>query len=97
VLSHASLEDVSRALRLWYRHDMPTVLRGDGLRVVVYPNDHPPAHVHVLGPGWAVVINLIGPEVRETINCSDRDVRRAMQLVARHRDAIMEAWRRIHD
>jgi hypothetical protein len=29
---------------------MPTVLRVGGLRVVIYPNDHPPAHVHVLGP-----------------------------------------------
>jgi hypothetical protein len=35
---------------------MPTVLRIGGLRVVIYPNDHPPAHVHVLGPGWLVVI-----------------------------------------
>src|SRR3546814_10225859 len=25
---------------------MPTVLRIDGLRVVIYPNDHRPAHVH---------------------------------------------------
>jgi hypothetical protein len=39
---------------------MPTVLRIGGLRVVIYPNDHPPAHVHVLGPGWLVVINLFG-------------------------------------
>jgi hypothetical protein len=37
---------------------MPTVLRTAGLRVVIYPNDHPPAHVYVLGPGWLVVINL---------------------------------------
>lgn len=28
---------------------MPTVLRIDGLRVVIYPNDHRPAHVHVIG------------------------------------------------
>jgi hypothetical protein len=39
---------------------MPTVLRVGGLRVVIYPNDHPPAHVHVLGPGWLVVIHLFG-------------------------------------
>jgi len=30
---------------------VPTILRIDGWRVVVYPNDHPPAHVHVIGPG----------------------------------------------
>lgn len=30
---------------------MPTVDVIDGLRVVVYPNDHRPAHVHVIGKG----------------------------------------------
>jgi hypothetical protein len=75
---------------------MPTVLRSGGLRVVIYPNDHSPAHVHVVGPGWVVVINLIGPEVREVINCSEREARRASQLIADHRDELMEEWRRIH-
>ena len=28
---------------------MPTILRLAGLRVVIYPNDHRPAHVHVIG------------------------------------------------
>jgi hypothetical protein len=59
---------------------MPTVLRIGGLRVVIYLNDHPPAHVHVLGPGWLIVINLIGPTIREAINCSE----------------LMDAWRRFH-
>ena len=75
---------------------MPTVLRIDGLRVVIYPNDHPPAHVHVLGPGWVVVINLTAPEVRETIGCDEREARRVLRLVASHREALMDAWRRFH-
>jgi len=41
----------------------------DGLRVVVYPNDHRPAHVHVIGRGCEAVFNLncpAGPvELRE--------------------------------
>jgi len=28
---------------------MVTVFRGNGLRVVIFINDHPPAHVHVFG------------------------------------------------
>ena len=48
---------------------MPTVLRLYGLRVVVYPNDHSPAHVHVLGNGCEAVFNLRcpggPPELRE--------------------------------
>ncbi len=30
---------------------MPSVSRINGLRVVIYPNDHKPAHVHVIGSG----------------------------------------------
>jgi hypothetical protein len=75
---------------------MPAVLRSGALRVVIYPNDHPPAHVHVLGPGWVVVIDLIEPEVREVINSNEREVRLVLRLVTEHREELMAAWRRIH-
>jgi len=75
---------------------MLMILRADGLRVVVYPNDHPPAHVHVLGPAWVLVINLLGPEVREAIGCDEREAGRVLRLVAGHREAVIDAWRRFH-
>ena len=76
---------------------MPTVLRVGGLRFVIYPNDHPPAHVHIIGPGWGVVVNLRGQVVREVIGpCSERDARRALDLAREHRAALLKAWRRIH-
>jgi hypothetical protein len=37
---------------------MPTVLRIGALRVAVYPNDHRPAHVHVIGNGHEAVFIL---------------------------------------
>lgn len=75
---------------------MPTVLRIEGLRVVIYPNDHPPAHVHVIGPGWVVVVNLHGPDVREAIGCNEPEARRVLRLIADHQVTLMEAWRRYH-
>ncbi|MBV9747920.1 MAG: DUF4160 domain-containing protein [Acetobacteraceae bacterium] len=80
---------------------MPTVLRHAGWRVAIYPNDHPPAHVHVIGPGWVVVVNLLGaagePAVREVIgDCNEPAARRVLRLVAGHRTALLEAWRRYH-
>ena len=76
---------------------MPTVLRVGGLRFVVYPNDHLPAHVHVLGPGWIVVVNLQGPKVREVVGpCARRDARRVLDLAVEHRAVLLEAWRRFH-
>ncbi len=75
---------------------MPTVLRIHGLRIVIYPNDHPPAHVHVLGPGWVVMVNLLGPELREAIGCEQHTARQVLRLVAEHQEALMNAWRRFH-
>jgi hypothetical protein len=75
---------------------MPTVLRAGGLRVVIYLNDHPPAHVHVLGPGWVVVVDLLGPAVREVIGCGEREAHRALRLIIDYRHELIDAWRRIH-
>ena len=41
---------------------MPTVLIIGGWRVVIYPNDHRPAHVHVIGGGCEAVFNLSGEQ-----------------------------------
>ena len=37
---------------------MPTILRLNGLRVVIYSNDHLPAHVHVAGATAEAVFEL---------------------------------------
>ena len=70
---------------------MPTVFRVGGLRFVVYPNDHPPAHVHVVGPGWVVVVDLRGPEVPEVVGpCARRDVRRVLKLAVQQFEAVKQ-------
>lgn len=75
---------------------MPTVLRIDGWRVVIYPNDHSPAHVHVLGPGWVVVVNLIGLQVREVIRADERTANEVLRQLAPYQDALLAEWKRFH-
>lgn len=57
---------------------MPTVLRFNGLRAVIYPNDHRPAHVHVIGRGYEAVFNLHcpegSPELRENFGFSLKEL-----------------------
>jgi Domain of unknown function (DUF4160) len=48
-------------------------------------------------PGWLVVIDLIGPNVREAINCSEHEARRVLRLIENHQAELMDAWRRFHD
>ncbi len=79
---------------------MPTVLRFEGLRVVIYPNDHRPAHVHVIGRGCEAVFNLNCPrgeaEIRENYGFSRREVRRIRAVLTDHQAGLCEAWENIH-
>ncbi len=78
---------------------MVTVLRADGLRVVIYLNDHLPAHVHVFGDG-EVKINLIGrgsaPDLVWADGANRSEVRRAMHLISEHHAALLQRWENIH-
>ena len=63
---------------------MVTIYRAHGLRVIIFTDDHEPAHVHIFGDGQAR-INLVGPDEvpalvkAEGMKANDR--RRAMQMV----------------
>lgn len=77
---------------------MVTVLRAHGLSVVIFVDDHEPAHVHVFGDGEAK-INLIGSDGRpEAVWIAMRrtEARRAMTLVTEQRDDLLQRWREIH-
>jgi Domain of unknown function (DUF4160) len=79
---------------------MPTVLRLDGLRVVIYPNDHRPAHVHVIGGSCEAVFDLHCPngpvELRENYGCSRQHLRRVAEGLAKHLSKLCRSWEQIH-
>jgi len=76
---------------------MPTVIREDGFEVRIYTFDHPPSHVHVAKAGAIVRIDLTTHVVTEIVgSISDRDVKRAERLVARHAKRLKEEWTKIH-
>jgi hypothetical protein len=66
----------SQALGFSVPFFMPTILRIDGLRVVIYPNDHSPEHVHVIGPDREAVFELHCPDgpvaLRESVGFTKR-------------------------
>jgi hypothetical protein len=79
---------------------MPTVLRFDGLRVTIYPNDHRPAHVHVIGAGCEAVFDLRcpdgPPELRENYRFSRQEATSIAAALAGHLATLCQAWERIH-
>jgi uncharacterized protein DUF4160 len=76
---------------------VPTVIREEGFEVRIYTFDHPPPHVHVAKAGAIVRIDLATFDVTEIVgDISDRDVKRAERLVARHAKQLKEEWSKIH-
>jgi hypothetical protein len=79
---------------------MPTVWRTGAFRVVIYPNDHRPAHVHVLGSGSEAILDLHCPhgpvELRENYHCSVADLRSVARELNDHLVELCMAWESIH-
>ena len=74
---------------------MVTVFRAHGLRVVIFVDDHQPAHVHVFGDGQAM-INLLGadgaPELVWADGMSRGEVRRAVRIVTEQLALLRARW-----
>jgi len=79
---------------------MPTVDMIDGLRVVIYPNDHRPAHVHVIGRDCEAVFKLNGPEgapeLRENYGFSSGDLSKIKAALTAGAARLCAAWSKIH-
>jgi uncharacterized protein DUF4160 len=76
---------------------VPTLIREEGFEVRIYTFDHPPPHVHVAKAGAIMRIDLATHHVIEIVGTiSDRDVKRAERLVARHARFLKEQWSKIH-
>ena len=80
---------------------MPTVGDIDGLRVVIYPNDHRPAHVHVIGGGAEALFNLNcpegPPELRENYGFATGRLSRVHGVLTSRLTSLCAEWSRIHD
>ena len=78
---------------------MITVLRAEGFSILIFSDDHEPAHVHVFGDGEAK-INLSSPNDRPeliwAVGMKHADIRKSMRLIERNREALLVGWNEIH-
>lgn len=78
---------------------MPTILRVGGLRVTIYPNDHPPPHVHVIGAKGEAVFLLNcpsgPPELRESHGFNGAEIRRMAANLLAHIQTLCTKWEAI--
>jgi hypothetical protein len=80
---------------------MPTILRlKDSLRVVIYPNDHDPAHVHVIGAEKEArfILNCQGgdPELMGNYKFSSSEINKIKTELSKEIYFLCKKWREIH-
>ena len=77
---------------------MPTVIKQDGFRIVIWPNDHLPPHVHVFKGDSEVKIALVEPKVFNIEGkISNKDISKSLSLVIEYQVKLLEKWREIHE
>ncbi len=80
---------------------MPTVLPGlKGWRVVIYPNDHRPPHVHVVGTReharFELLCDLRRLRLLSNIGFRLAQIRQIETYLLSHLDHLCDEWERLH-
>ena len=75
----------------------PTIVRFRGLRAVIYPRDHVPPHIHVIGADGEVKFDLFSWEVLESYGYSDKSIRKMRDLLRPRTKELIKAWKEIHE
>lgn len=82
-----------------YFWNMIVVLRASGLKVIIFMDDHEPAHVHVRGDGQCK-IRLVGadglPELMWSKGMNRAERRKALVAVEDAQLELLAEWRKLH-
>ena len=70
----------------------PTVFRIWGFRVMIYPRDHEPPHVHIVGPGAEAKFVIDTLECTESWGFSEKSLNRIKEYLLERQSALQEAW-----
>ncbi len=79
---------------------MPTIMRIGGLRVAIYPNDHRPPDVHVIGPNGEAVFYLNAPDgppsLRSSKGFTMAELNRIASALMADIENLIAHWNRFH-
>lgn len=71
----------------------PTLLlRAKNLRIVIYPKDHDPPHVHVIGPGAEAKFLIDSLDCVYSRGFSKRALREIRDYLRVRKGILLEAW-----
>jgi hypothetical protein len=72
---------------------MPTIAEVDGTRIMMFPFDHDPPHIHAFGADFRAKLTISDARVLETRGIITPAVmRRLRQWILRHRSRLNQLW-----
>jgi hypothetical protein len=74
----------------------PVVLRQGGYVFVIYPNDHPPAHVHVKRAEKLARVKLDPMEIWDYFRFNERELSEILEIVEANQNLLLAEWERFH-
>jgi hypothetical protein len=74
----------------------PTIIHEQGMRIAIFFNDHPPAHVHAFKGDGMARIYLDPVALYKNEGLSRKDLKIALEIVAENQAMLLEYWRQIH-
>jgi hypothetical protein len=70
---------------------MPVVAVVDGVKIVLYANEHPPAHFHAVIAEHRAVVDIVGLSISAgSLPAAKR--RKVLAWAAQHKDALLERF-----
>jgi len=77
---------------------MPTVFTEEGYRFKIYPNDHPPAHVHVQKAEKEARVRIDGQiDVISSEGFNERELTAIRRLAHDHQATLLAVWDTYHE
>lgn len=70
----------------------PTILRTASLRVVIFPKDHSPPHVHVFGPEGEAKFEIDTLDCISSTGFPQRTLWKIQCYLLKHQSYLKEAW-----
>ena len=80
-----------------YNAIIPTIFIIGSFKIIINTKDHRPAHVHCVGPGIFVIIEIATQEVIRNKNVSSKDIKRLQIIIEENKDVLMNEWRHYHE
>lgn len=83
---------------LGYNKNVPSI-RYQQLRLVIYPNDHPPPHTHIIGPGWEMRVRLTKPPSLISIygDPKQNEISKALRATNENLNTLNQYWSNLYE